>query len=402
MKVVGLIAEYNPFHNGHKYHIEKAREITGADAVIVVMSGNFVQRGAPAIMPKHLRTEAALRAGASLVIELPVSCATGSAEFFAFGAVSLLDKLGCVDSICFGSECGDIKVLQNLARIIHDEPLEYRSYLNQYLRQGNSFPLARQKSMSDYLKSDIVNEILSEPNNILGIEYLKALYRLESKMIPYTITRINSHYHDNDLCENHSSASALRNVLKKSNNFNLDSQVPETSIPLLKETYGKRYPVSINDFSILLKYRLLNETKETLTVYADVSEELSNRIYNQLNQFQSFEQFCELLKTKEITYSRISRALLHILLGIKRSDLLDISYAHVLGFCKSDADLFSKIKRFSSIPIVTKLTDTDFLSDAGKTQLEQDIYASNLYESIIAEKFKTVFINEYEHSIVRI
>lgn len=402
MKIVGLIAEYNPFHSGHKYHIEKAREITAADAVIVVMSGNFVQRGTPAIMPKHLRAEAALKAGASLVIELPVSYATGSAEFFAFGAVSLLGKLGCVDSICFGSECGDIEVLQNLARIIHDEPEEYKSYLSKYLRQGNSFPLARQKAITEHLKSGSANDILAEPNNILGIEYLKALYRLESKITPYTITRIKSHYHDTNLHENFSSASAIRNALGKSTDFNLDSQVPVTSIPLMRETYGKRYPVSTNDFSILLKYKLMNETRETLTAYADVSEELANRIYNHLNQFQSVEQFCELLKTREITYSRISRALLHILLGIKQIDMLDISYAHVLGFRQSDVELLSKIKRFSSIPIVTKLADTDFLSDLGKAQLEQDIYASNLYESIIAEKYKTTFINEYEHPIVRV
>ena len=402
MKVVGLIAEYNPFHNGHQYHIEKALEITGADVVIVVMSGNFVQRGTPAIMPKHLRVEAALKAGASLILELPVSYATGSAEFFAFGAVSLLDKLGCVDSICFGSECGDIEVLQNLARIIHDEPEEYKSCLSKYLRQGNSFPLARQKAITDYLNSDIATDILAGPNNILGIEYLKALYKLESKMTPYTISRIISHYHDENLCENYSSASAIRNVLSKSSDFNLDSQIPKASISLMSETYGTRYPIYTNDFSLLLKYKLMSKTKETITSYADVSEELANRIYNLLNQFHSFEQFCELLKTKEITYSRISRALLHILLGIKRSDILDIAYAHVLGFRKSDASVFSEIKKFSSIPIVTKLVDTDFLSDEGKAQLEQDIYASNLYESVIAEKFKTAFINEYEHPIVRI
>ena len=402
MKVVGLIAEYNPFHNGHQYHIEKARKITGADIVIVVMSGNFVQRGAPAIMPKHLRAEVALKAGASLVIELPVSYATGSAEFFAFGAVSLLDKLGCVDCICFGSECGDIEVLQNLARIIHDEPEEYKSYLSQYLRQGNSFPLARQKAMTDYLKSDTASDILAEPNNILGIEYLKALCKLESKIKPYTISRMVSHYHDNNLCENYSSASAIRKALSESIDFNLDSQVPEVNIPLMRETCGTRYPIYINDFSILLKYKLMSETKETLTAYADVSEELANRIYNHLNQFHSFEQFCELLKTKEITYSRISRSLLHVLLGIKQTNMVDIAYAHVLGFRKSDAELFSKIKKFSSIPIVTKLADTNFLSDDGKAQLEQDIYASNLYESVIAEKFKTIFANEYEHPIVRI
>lgn len=402
MKVVGLITEYNPFHNGHQYHIEKAREITEADYVVVVMSGNFVQRGAPAIMSKHLRTQVALKSGASLILELPVPYATGSAEYFAYGAISLLDKLGCVDSICFGSECGDIEVLQNLAKIIHEEPEEYKSYLNQYLRQGNSFPLARQKALTDYLKSDDANDILAEPNNILGIEYLKALYKLKSEMKPYTISRKVSHYHDDKLCENFSSASAIRKALSESAIFNLDTQIPKESISLMQDAFGTRYPIYTNDFSLLLKYKLLNETKETLITYMDVSEELANRIYNHLNQFQSFEQFIELLKTKEITYSRISRALLHILLGIKDEHMTEISYARVLGFKKSDAELFSKIKKCSSVPLISKLTDTSFLNLEEKKQLELDIYASNLYETIVADKFKTTYKNEYKHPIVRI
>ena len=402
MKVVGLIAEYNPFHNGHKYHIEKAREITGADAVIVVMSGNFVQRGAPAIMPKHLRAKAALSEGVSLVIELPVCFATGSAEFFALGAVSLLQKLGCVDSICFGSECGDIEVLQNLAKIIHDEPEEYKLFLNQYLRQGNSFPLSRQKAIREYLHSDIADSILAEPNNILGIEYLKAIYRLDSKMKPYTISRIASHYHDTDLKEHYSSASSIRKNISEHVEFDLSNQVPLSNLSLLKDNYLVRYPIYADDFSLLLKYKLMNETKESLTAYMDVSEEVGNRICNQLNRFQSFDQFCELLKTKEVTYTRISRALLHILLDIKKNDMNCIEYARVLGLSSGDSELLTKIKKNSSIPLVTKLASVDKLSTSAKSQLEKDIYASNLYETVLANKFKTPFRNEYEHPIVRI
>ena len=410
MKIVGLIAEYNPFHNGHQYHIEKAREITGADAVIVVMSGDFVQRGTPAIMPKHLRTETALKGGASVVIELPVCYATGSAEHFAYGAVSILEKLGCVDAICFGSECGNIEVLQDLAKIIHDEPKQYKESLSHYLRQGDSFPLARQKAMKDFLKSNVADSILGEPNNILGIEYLKALYRLNSKIKPHTIQRVGSHYHDDYLQKSYSSASAIRKAMSQAielDEFDIENQMPASCASLMKEAYGHRYPIYANDFSLLLKFKLLRENKESLMKYADVSEELANRILNKLNEFISYEQFCELLKTKEVTYTRISRALLHILLDIKNEDLNEIEYARVLGFRIADSEVLSQIKKQASIPLVTKLAAIDSLvmdtlSEKAISMLKQDIYASDLYESIVTDKFGTPFINEFEQQIVRL
>ncbi|MBQ2987070.1 MAG: nucleotidyltransferase [Tyzzerella sp.] len=399
MKIVGLIAEYNPFHNGHQYHIEKAKEITGADAVIVVMSGNFVQRGAPAIMPKHLRAEMALKAGASLVLELPVCYATGTAEQFAYGAVSILNSLGCVEAICFGSECGDINVLSELTEVLCNEPVEYKDALQKHLRNGLSFPLARQKAIEEVYPSQDFSDILGQPNNILGIEYLKALYRLDSKMKPYTIQRVSSQYHDVELQEQFSSATALRQAILNGNFENLNGQVPSDCMTLLERYYQTRYPIFTNEFSLLLKYRLLSETKSSLTQYADVSEELANRIYNQLNNFVSFEQFCELLKTKEMTYSRISRALLHILLGIKKTNYTDIQYARVLGFRKDDSNVLTVIKNASAIPLLTKLTATKDLSDSTVHMLNQDIYASNLYESVVTDKLNTPFINEHEQAI---
>lgn len=400
MKIVGLIAEYNPFHNGHQYHIEKAEEITGADAVIVIMSGNFVQRGTPAIMPKHLRTEMALKSGASLVIELPVPYATGTAEQFACGAISILNSLGCVDAICFGSECGDIAILSQLAEVLCNEPNEYKLLLQKYLRNALSFPLARQKAIEELYPLQGFNEILEQPNNILGIEYLKALYRLDSKIKPYTIQRVSSQYHDVELQEEFSSATALRQTILNGCFENINGQIPSKCMSLLEVNYQSRYPLDTNDFSLLLKYKLLNETKSSLTEYADVSEELANRIYNQLNYFVSYEQFCELLKTKEVTYSRISRALLHILLGIKKTDYKDIRYARVLGFRKDDADVLKEIKNKAMIPLLSKLTALKELSDSTVQMLEQDIFASNLYESVITNKFNTSFINEHEQAIV--
>lgn len=404
MTVVGLIAEYNPFHNGHKYHIEKARELTHADMVIVVMSGNFVQRGVPALMPKHLRAKAALEAGASLVIELPVCYATASAEQFAYGAVSLLDKLGCVDAICFGSECGEISMLHSLADVLSEEPEAYREILQRYLRRGDSFPVARQMALKEYLKSDFPDDVLSEPNNILAIEYLKALRRLHSRMKPIAIRRISSHYHDEELKEEISSATAIRNTFARNSGFSteLTAQIPEAGISMLKENYQKRYPVFPNDVSLLLKYKLLKETKTALQEYADVSEELANRIANSLNQYLNFEQFCGLLKTKEVTYSRISRALIHILLDIKKFDMSEIEYAHVLGFRADDTALFSKIKQEASIPLLSKLTNVEYLSESAKQMLRQDILAADFYESIVTEKFQTPFQSEYCHPVIRV
>lgn len=389
MRIVGLIAEYNPFHNGHKYHIEKAKEITDADMAIVVMSGNFVQRGAPAIMPKHLRAKSALLSGADLVLELPVRFATGTAETFAYGAVSLLHQLGCVDCICFGSECGDITKLKRFAKILADEPDEYKKLLQEYLKSGLSFPLARQKALGE-------NEVLNKPNNILGIEYLKALYRLNSSMEPFTITRIESSYHDTTLSNRYSSASAIRESFKDTIEWKLlTDQIPPKSLDILRRDFGTRFPVVANDFSLLLKQRLLMESVATLAEYEDVSESLANKITKLRNQFVSYEQFCELLKTKDLTYTRISRALLHILLNIKKIDSNEgPTYARVLGFRKDSASVMTAMKDTTSIPLVTKLADAQIS--------QEDIFTSDLYESVITEKFKTPFINEYEHQIIRV
>ncbi len=402
MKIVGLIAEYNPFHNGHQYHIEKSKEVTGADFVIVIMSGNYVQRGTPAMMPKHLRTESALKCGADLVIELPLPYATGTAEQFAYGAVSILESLGCIDFICFGSECGSIVSLQELARLLANETPEYKEILQHNLRTGQSFPSARQHALDTLYPNHNFSELLESPNNILGIEYLKALYRLNSKIVPFTIPRISSHYHDDKLRDTFSSASALRQTIANGEFAKLYGQIPSDSMTCLEDNIQKRYPLFFNDFSLLLKYKLLQENKDSFTEYADVSEELGNRIYNQCNQYMNSEQFCEFVKTKEITYTHISRALLHILLDVKKTDYKEIEYARVLGFRKNRTALLSILKQRSSISLITKLTTTDSLSPAAKTMLEKDIYASNLYEAVITDKFKTAFINEYEHQVVRI
>lgn len=427
MKVVGLITEYNPFHNGHLYHIRKAMEVTGADTVIVVMSGNYVQRGVPAMMPKRLRAFAALQAGVAAVFELPVFFACGSAEYFAEGAIALLDALGCVDAICFGSECGDVKSLGKIAKILADEPEEYCVLLRNHLKSGLSYPRARQAALKSYFKDEALDTILQQPNNILGIEYMKALYKKNSTIRCCTIRRVISGYHDEKLLPSLSSAAAIRKALAYGEDFprltqysltdgpappgvllKLKDQVPHSCLQILKEYFHTRYPVYANDFSLLLKYRLLSETKETLTQYADISEDLANRIINRAGEFLSFSQFCRLLKTRELTYARISRCLMHIILGITASDLKAYQkdgycqYAHMLGFRKDSTNILSVLKQSAKVPLITRPARAEALSDTGLSMLQHDIFASNLYESIITDKFKTPFINEYQHQVIKI
>ncbi len=413
MKTVGLITEYNPFHNGHAYHIEKAKMLTGADRVIVIMSGDFVQRGAPAVMPKHLRAESALLSGASLIIELPVCFATGSAEYFAQGSISLLNQLGCIDSICFGSECGDLHLLKEIAQILADEPIEYQTALKQALKEGASFPAARQEALNIY--SDKYSEILASPNNILGIEYLKALAKIHSKMEPFTIKRIGAGYHDMDIDGQFSSATAIRSDIYQLADVNssseslplthIQTQVPSSCHELMKKNYQTRYPVKADDFSLLLKAKLLSETAGSLSHYLDMSPELANRILRLRNDYLSFEQFCDLLKTKELTRSRISRSFIHVLLGITNDWLTAMKapapYARILGFRKDHADLLGILKRTSDIPLITSPARA-VLADTAYQMLELDIYASDLYESVITDLYGTPFHNELTKQIIKI
>ena len=429
MKIVGLITEYNPFHNGHLHHIREALRIAGADTAIVVMSGDYVQRGVPAIMPKRLRAEMALKCGAAAVFELPVCYATGSAEYFAMGAVSLLDRLGIVDSLCFGSECNNLGVLSRIADLLLSEPGEYRVLLKKHLRGGLPYPAARMRAISEYLCDPDISSIVSDPNNILGIEYLKALKRLNSPIRPFTIQRAGAHYHDRELSGDHlSSASAIRSLLAYSGSAlqtdhtggtfedssfsgilnELEDQVPSCCLELLKDYHRVSYPVYQNDFSIILKYKLLNKRPEHLLRYMDVSEELANRICSRLDNYFNYKQFCDLLKTREITQTRVNRALLHIMLGIKKSDESEYInsgfhyYARLLGCRKDKEKLLSYISTKSTLPLLARLSADSSLPAAGQKMLRNDILASNLYASVVTDKYKTAYQNEYRQRIIKV
>lgn len=424
MKTVAIIVEYNPFHNGHLYQINKVKQETNADCVIVIMSGNYVQRGTPAIIDKYARTKMALSNGVDLVFELPVYYATASAELFAHGAVNILNRLGIVDYLCFGSECGDISLLDKIASVLLEEPDNFKLYLKTYLKNGLSFPVARKQALIDFLgKDQRIEQVLDEPNNILGIEYIKALKKLNSSIEPVTILRHGSGYHDPNLNNPFCSATALRNyyeALAQNNDFlteyqdslstkidkkmlSIDTFVPSTTKECLENSYHKTFPITVDDFTSLLYYQLTQETNESLQSYLDVNEDLSNRILNEINYHTKFTDLIELIKTKQFTYTRISRTLLHILLQIK-TELMstfllspDSAYARLLGFQTSASTNLKQIKKNGLIPVITKVADADkLLSPIAMQCFQADLKATHLYNQIVFSKFNTVLPNEFK------
>lgn len=414
MKAVGLIAEYNPFHNGHLYHIEEARRITGADYVVVVMSGDFVQRGTPAIMNKYLRASAALSCGADLVFELPVCYATGSAEFFAEGAIRLLNSLGIVDCICFGSECGDISMLSETASILISEPAAYRQCLKEQLKRGSNFAKARAEAFR--LTFPMYADVLSTPNNILGIEYIKALKKSGSRIKPYTIRREGHSYHDTECTHPFASASAIRRLMTDDLNpfKDLKPYVPESAFNLYASAKPQAFPITGDDFSSVLYYSLYGKRSEpSLSDYFEVNAELANRISKLLPRYKGFSDFAMLLKNKSCTYSGICRSLLHIMLDIKSeniSEYLDngwIFYNRLLGM-KSSAkasDILGLISKLSSVPLLTTVKSTvaqDELSAAAKHMLKTDLAATDIYEHISSIKYTREPLSEATRIFLKI
>lgn len=412
MKIVGLITEYNPFHNGHLHHIKLAKKITSADYVVVVMSGNFLQRGTPAIIDKYKRTQMALMCGADLVVELPCTFATASAEFFASGAVSILNKMGCIDYLCFGSECGDIILLEKVANLLAKEPAKFKTAIKSYLKEGLSFPVARKKALLDCITQTTSNinefeSILSEPNNILAIEYMKAIKKQKSLIKPVTIKRAVSGYHDTQIKDTICSASAIRKALQTCGLDSFKDHVPACVKDILTAEYEKTFPVYMNDFSSLLKYRLLLPHGKPFTKYLDVSESFSNAIENHLSQYINAESFMAVLKNKQYTLTRINRSLMHILLNIEKETMsayMENDYAQyirILGFKKDSSQLLTQIRNNSKLPIISKLADyKKILSPLGCSMLEQDIFASDIYNTIVTDKFNPSIPNEFRQQLV--
>lgn len=409
MKVAAIIAEYNPLHNGHEFQIKRARQLTGADFIIIVMSGDFTQRGVPAVIDKYQRTKMALNAGADLVIEMPLYYSSSSAEYFASGAINLLKGLGVVDYLVFGSECGDIKILTDIADVLINHKQEISGVIHGLVKEGLSYPIARVRAVEEAIPNSYEHvEAMNFPNNILGFEYIRALKQFESSIIPVTNLRIGAGYHDRMMDNPICSSLAIRSSLEETNELErVRSQIPFHVYKILEEQYGKTFPVLNKDISSILKYKLLLDEGKGYEEYLDISPDFSAKIIKNLNKYESYSQFCDLLKSKDITYVRVARNLLHILLNIKKESMKKykeegyIFYARMLGFKKSSNELLSALKSKASIPIISKLADARHqLSPIGMEMLETDIQAAHIYDTIVSEKFKIPTVSEFSREIV--
>ncbi|MBR1737998.1 MAG: nucleotidyltransferase [Firmicutes bacterium] len=379
----GIIAEYNPFHNGHKYHISQTKRITDAENIIVVMSGNFVQRGEPAIVNKYLRTKAALLNGADMVIELPTVYSTGSADVFAYGSISLLNSSGIIDNISFGSETGDTKPFLSAADILCKEPLSFKSALKEELSSGISYPKARTNALSKQLGTDC--SYLSSANNILALEYIKALMTLNSHIKPYTIARISASYHSEDITGSISSASAVRKAISELSFDELKKTlslcIPDNYLNSLLSEISSYRP-TLDSYSDILSYILCTKPPEYISSIADVTEGLENRIKNNYTS-SDITTLLSALKTKRYALSKLRRAILHIILSIKKTDVSLSSpppYIRVLGIRKDKSYLLSLLAKHSSLPIVTNVAkDINTLSPYAAEFLLNEAKFSDMY-----------------------
>ncbi len=382
MKIAAIIGEFNPFHNGHRLLVERARE-AGADRVIALMSGDYVQRGAPAMTDRYTRARMALLGGVDVILHYPTRYATSSAEGFAYHAVEILNRLCCVDMLVFGSECGDIGRLQAGADILLAESEAFQRSLRENLRSGMSYPKARMAALPQ------LSDVLSSPNNILALEYLKAMKKSGSSMRPVTFLREGGAYLDAESLIPLASASAIRRALKTGEGTDaLQQTMPEASYRALRESLGIYGLAEANDFSLLLLDRIFKfESCAALTGFADVTAEIANRILKERYSFSSFEDFANALKRKNMTLAHINRALLHLLLEIKETEGAEGYYTQILGFRREAADVISVLRKSSTVPIVMRTaTDSQKLNGAQRALFDEDTGAANLYEMVRVQK----------------
>ncbi len=384
--ILGIVSEYNPFHNGHLRHLQQSKEITNTTFSVAVMSGNFVQRGDTSLVDKWAKAQMALEAGVDLVIELPTVYALSSAENFADGAVKILDSLGVVDYMSFGSEIGEIGPLDDVANVLYKEPKEFSSLITTQLKSGLSYPKAREIALQQFFgSSKKYSEVLNNPNNILGVEYLKALKRRKSNITPITIKRDYSDYNSNSIKNGYASATAIRTMIKE--NKNVHYVVPYETYEILDEKIisGKIVP-SLQVFEREIIYNLRKMTLDEIADLPDVNEGLENKIKIAANTCNTLEELISKIKSKRYTQSRIQRILLYSLLNITQKDI-NISkrvtpYIRVLGFNKHGKRIISAIAAANpKLQIIVSVKK--FMENATdnnlKKMMAKDIFATNVY-----------------------
>lgn len=405
--ILGIVSEYNPFHNGHLMHLQKSKELTHTDFTIAVMSGNFVQRGDTSIVDKWTKAEMALKSGVDLVIELPTLYAISSAENFADGAIKILNSLGIVDYVSFGSEIGEITPLDDVASVLYKEPKEFSSLITRQLRSGLSYPKARELAIQMYFgSSQKYIDVLENPNNILGIEYLKSLKRLKSPITPITLKRKYSDYNSNDIKSGIASATAIRTMLQKGKNIHY--VVPYETYELLEEKkkYGQIIP-SLSIFSKEIIYTLRKMTLSEIATLPDVSEGLENKIKAAVNTSNNLEELILKIKSKRYTQSRIQRILLYALLNISEKDITmskkQMPYIRVLGFNKNGKKIISAIAnqnpKLQIIVSVKKFMENNTDKHL-HTMISKDIFATNVYT--LGYEYNSTANLDYTHKVVEI
>lgn len=390
MRVAGIIAEYNPFHNGHAYHLNRARELTNADYIMAVLSGPFTQRGEPSIADKWARTRMALSCGADLVLELPFTYAAQSAEWFARGGVSIFDKTGVVTDLCFGMESDSLEPLQAIAHTAAKENRAFKKSLRRSLKEGQSFPAARAEALSESLADapESLGEMVKQPNNILAIEYLKSLLILKSQIKPVGIRREGTGYHDEEAAGAYASASFIRKEIREGHLDAVALYMPEAAYGILRECITEgRAPVFPDAYDAAVLSCLRRSTPDEIALWPDVSEGLENRLQRLAQETSSVDTLVDAASTRRYTYARIRRILAYGLIGLTRRKLDRYKraggpgYLRVLGFNESAVPLIKAIRQNAVLPLVMSPAKAlkEIKPKSARSQLLLDIRAQNLY-----------------------
>lgn len=429
MSTVGIVCEYNPFHKGHLYQIEQAKKLTGADHVVCFMSGNFLQRGIPALADKFTRAEAAVRCGVDVIFEIPFVYSTASARDYATAAVTMMDMSGAIDYISFGAETDDLSLLSQIAGIVENEPPQVSDSIRRSMASGMTYGAARAAAIVEYLQGkDIarkdssndsssspksnISSVMSSPNNILAIEYLAALKRIGSKIKPVIIKRLISDYNSSEAVHDICSASAIRSLLGNSDIKTIERHVPEECYRILNTNYRKTFPVFEDHMSSLLaaarllygRYDISSSLSSSGEI-VDLDQDLYNRM-SKIDSDMSFSDTAKSLKSRNYTLTHIQRALLHYVMQLTKTDYDGyksdgwIYYLRLIGLNARAGGIVKQIKKNSDIPVITRAPEAaSKLSTAGKSMFGYDVKSTAIYNSLVCSAYGTKLKNEYEHTI---